>query len=162
MAADEHLSLDVDTTMLEEMMRSLPDAVARKAMRKALRAAGQEILNPMITLAPERTGTPTPKGDSLPPGVLKADLGTRIRLEEDGGSVFIGPSRDTAHVARWINDGWTLTGHKPGKKTIRDIPGKHFIEGAADEGAQRAVNAFTDTLMEEIQQATDQQGVSND
>jgi HK97 gp10 family phage protein len=140
------VTLEIDTRELEAALKALPKKVAKAKLQKALQLGGEVILEAMIANAPERTDEPTPDGDSLPPGVLKADLHTQVSSHEDGGSIKIGPSTITGHVARWVNNGWALTGHKPGKKQIKEIPGKHFIERAFDESAEKAVNAFLTAL----------------
>lgn len=147
--ADE-ITLNIDTTKLEAALKDLPEKLAKKAMRNALQAGGDVMLEAMIAAAPERTDEPTPESNSLPPGVLKADLHTEIKMSKGSARVKVGPSQITGHVARWINNGWVLTGHNPGKKEIREIPGTHFIERAFDESAQKAIDTAIQALSDAL------------
>ncbi len=119
-------------------------------MRAALQAAGNVLLEAQVEQAPERTDEETPDGTSLPPGILKADLHTEIQINgQSAPRVKVGPSQIAGHVTRWQNSGWNLTSRgksKSGRKVIRSIPGKHFIEAAFDESAESAVDAFVSTL----------------
>ncbi len=141
---------------------ALGEKLAKQALKRALQAAGNTMLEPMRELCPENTEGVGPDSDSLPPGVLKADLQTDIWTGNNGGNVRVGPSRDTGYVARWINNGWTLTSHgqKGGRHPIaraqgkpNPIPGTHFLEAAFDESIQNAINVFLDTLAAEIEAA---------
>jgi hypothetical protein len=139
------ISLHIETAKLEEQLNNLPEKIRSKYVKAALQTAGDIILQEMVAQAPERTDEPTPDSDSLPPGVLKADLHTQLK----GGAILIGPSEIAGPVARWIEKGWTVTGHgksKRGRKKIKAIPGKHFMSGAVDVAGEAAVNAFVESL----------------
>jgi HK97 gp10 family phage protein len=150
----DEFSISINTRELEEALKALPEKVAKKYMMKALQTAGNVLLDAMVSLAPERTDEKTPNGDSLPPGILKYDLHTQTILQDDGGKVRVGPSGIAGHVARWQNDGWMLTGHKPGKKRIHEVadqPGKFFMQRAFDESGEAALEAFTNDLADSIE-----------
>jgi hypothetical protein len=155
----DEFSVQIDTKDLEEKLKALPEAIAKRYMKTALEAAGEVILAPMVALAPERTDEPTPEGTGLPPGILKYDLHTQVILNDSGGKVRVGPSDVAGHVASWQNNGWMLTkggyrqsnSHKNGTgKALHEVPGKHFMEGAYDEAAEAALDTFIATLAEEL------------
>jgi len=108
----------------------------------------------MKQLAPERTDEATPEGNSLPQGILREDLHTQVIVSASGESrVKIGPTEIAGHVCRWVNNGWMLTSHgksKAGRKQIKQIPGKHFMEAAIDEAAQSAVDAMIQSLADSL------------
>jgi hypothetical protein len=153
--ADE-IELVVDTRELEAALRAVPDKLRGEAMRKALQAGGNVLLDAVFAHTPERTDEETPGSTALPPGVMKADMHTQIQMgsASQPPRIKVGPSSVTGHVARWQNDGYTLTkGHRESEKRknasrrqIKSIPGKHFIEAAFDESAQTAVDMFLAVL----------------
>ena len=146
------MEFKIDSKALDEALSKLPDKIQKQYVSKALQAAGDVILEAMVAKAPERTDEETPDSNSLPPGILKADLHTQVVIGTKGARVKVGPTDVAGHVARWQNNGWTLTSHKGkgGKKAIKDIPGKHFIEGALDEAGQAALDAMANSLGESI------------
>jgi hypothetical protein len=149
----EDADLIINTKALDEALSKLSDKVQKEFVTKALQAAGDVILQAMVTLAPERTDEQTPDSTSLPPGILRADLHTQIIVGSSGARVKIGPTEVAGHVARWQNNGWILTGHgksKGGRKRIKDISGKHFIEQATDEAGQAALDAAVASLTESL------------
>jgi hypothetical protein len=152
----DEFSISVDTRAMEQALIDLGEKVAKKALKTALQAAGDTMLEPMVELAPEHTEDVGSNSTSLPPGMLKADLHTDVMVSGSGGNVRVGPSMDTGHVARWINNGWTLTSHgkKRSRHAIRDIPGKHFLEAAFDESSEEALHVFLDVLSAEIAAAS--------
>ena len=150
----DDFTIDIDTKALDEMLAALPTKVQGKVMRDALQAAAEVILAPMKALAPERTDEETPDSTSLPPGIMKHDLTTQVQMgTQYPPRVKIGPTEIAGHVARWQNNGWTLTGHgasRKGRKQIKAIPGKHFMEGAFDEAGEAALETFIEKLGEGI------------
>ena len=144
------IELAVDTRELEAALAKLSTKVQTGIMRDALQAAGNVLLDAQVANAPERTDEEMPDSTALAPGMVKADLHTQIQL---GGAdrlprVKVGPSQLTGHVVRWQNDGYNLTTHrsKSGRKVIKAIPGKHFLEAAFDESAETAVDMFLAVL----------------
>jgi hypothetical protein len=149
----EDVDLILDTKALDAALSALPDKIQKQFVTKALEAAGVVILQSMVALAPERTDEDTPDSTSLPPGILKADLHSQVIIGGSGARVRVGPTEVAGHVARWQNNGWTLTSHgrsKAGRKKLRDIPGKHFIEAALDESGQAALDASVASLKESL------------
>jgi hypothetical protein len=153
------LQLNFDTSKFEAALRALPEQMSKNYVNSALQAGGDVILASMKELAPERTDEATPDGTSLPQGILREDLHTQVTVSSDGASrVKIGPTDIAGHVCRWQNNGWMLTSHgksKAGRKQIRQVPGKHFIEAAMDEAGQAAVDALVHSLAESLSLNTD-------
>ena len=142
--------LKIDTSKFDAKLAQLPLKVSGKIMRDALQAGGDVLLGTMKALAPERTDEPTPNSDSLPPGILREDLHTQVSVSAtQGARLRVGPTEIAGHVARWQNNGWMLTRKtKNGKKQIREIPGRFFMESSVDESGEAAVDAFVQKLAE--------------
>jgi hypothetical protein len=155
----DDIDLKTDTSQFDALLAKLPIKVAGKIVKDALQAGGDVIVTAMKALAPERTDEPMPDSTGLPPGILREDLHTQVTLgATQGANVKIGPSEIAGHVTRWQNNGWVLTGHgkgKRGRKAIKSIPGKHFMEAAVDEAGEAAVDAFVAKLAEGLASATD-------
>jgi hypothetical protein len=157
------IDLQIDTRAMDRALAALPQRLAKRSMRKALQAAGNVMLAPMVALAPERTDEPTPDSDSLPPGVLKADLTTQVGVSSSGGGyVKVGSTPDTGRVAHWQENGfeitkggWSREDKKTGKrlgpgKVIKRVEGKHFMLGAFDESSTAAVSTFCQVLGDDL------------
>lgn len=151
---EDGVELVVDTRELEAALRAMPRKFAGAAMREALQAGGDVLLEAIEAHAPERNDTETPGSDALPPGVLKADLHTEVVISTQyAPRVKVGPSPVTGHVARWQNNGFNLTTRgrsRASRKVIRAIPGLHFLEAGFDEAAETAVDVFCATLAEAV------------
>jgi hypothetical protein len=157
------IDISVDTRELDAALTALPKKLRGAIMAKALQLAGDVMLEAIVVNAPERTDEPTPEGDSLEPGILKADMHTEVVVPNSDGLVAngrgfssglprvkVGPSKIAGHVARWQNNGWNLTSHGKKGKVIRAIPGKHFLEAGFDESADRAIDVFLDSLWNDL------------
>ncbi len=146
----DDFSISIDTRDLEAKLSALPEKVQKKALQKALQAAGDVMLAAVVIHTPERTDEPTPDSTSLPPGILKADMHTQVTVNQTSGAVVkVGPTSIGGHVGRWQNNGWDLTvGGRKGKggKVIRQIPGKLFMEAAFDESSPTALSTFYESL----------------
>lgn len=149
------IDLKIDTSGFDAKLARLPVKLAGKIMRDALEASGDVLLGSMKALAPERTDEPTPDSNSLPSGILREDLHKQISVSAtQGARLRVGPTEIAGHVARWQNNGWMLTRKtKSGKKQIRQIPGKFFMEGAVDESGEAAVDAFAQALADGLTNA---------
>ena len=146
----DELEFKVDTRELDEALSKLPDKVQKRIVVNALQSAGEVMLAALKAHTPEQTDEPTPGSDALPPGILREDMHTQVTVSETKGArLRVGPTEIAGHVARWINNGWTLTLHN--KTKVRDIPGKHFIEAAFDETAQTALDVLTASIAEQLE-----------
>ena len=146
----DELEFKIDTSQLDAALAKLPDHVQTRVLKNALESAGDVILEAIKAHTPERTDEPTPGSNSLPEGILREDMHYQVTVSESKGArLRVGPTEIAGHVARWINNGWTLTKHDGTK--VRDIPGIHFIEAGTDEASQAALDALTDSIAEGIE-----------
>jgi hypothetical protein len=146
----EDFELKIDTSELDAALSKLPDKIQKRILTTALQSSGDVILAAIKAQTPERTDEETPDSNALPPGILREDMHTEVTVSETKGArLRVGPTEIAGHVARWQNNGWTLTSH--GGKKIKDIPGKHFIEAGFDESAQAALDVLTDALADGIE-----------
>jgi HK97 gp10 family phage protein len=138
---------------LDAKLKLLPEEIAKKLFRKALRESGRVIQKEVQSRAPVKVEDSGAKSNSLPPGALKADIKTRVSVspEKGGGSVSIGPGKKTAHVARWVENGHNIVGHKPNKKKSgKKTKARPFMRPALDASAQKAVETFAKVLGDAI------------
>jgi len=140
--------MKIDTAEMDKALSAMPAKFARKAAKGGLQVAGEVMLESMKALCPVRTeDTPqTPNSNALAPGVLKESLTTQVQFKKKfAPRVKVGAPSETFHVAWWIENGFDSV------KAKRHIDGKHFMSGAFDESAERAV----DVLVEELSTALD-------
>jgi hypothetical protein len=146
----DDFSFEIDTHELDDLLAQLPEKVAKENLTAALQASGEVMQDAIRTVTPMAQEMPTPDSNALPPGILREDI--QVDVNPSKQSVHVGPTEIAGHVARWINNGWTLTTHgkKRWRKQIKDIPGKHFMEAGFDSGAEPALQAFIEKLREKL------------
>lgn len=167
------LDLNIDTSQWEAMLAALPERVARRAAREALQAGGDVLLAAMKEECPERTDTPTPGSDALPPGVLKYSLTDQVVVGKvNNPRVKVGAPSVTSHVAGWIENGFDHYegGRKgyAGKRKYKGhakvgVKGKHidanpFMVRAFDSSIEAAVSATLESLGAALEQGADGSG----
>ena len=156
------ITFNIDTSKFEELLKAMPQRVARRAVRQALQAGGDVIREAMEAECPKRTDTPTPGSDALPPGILAADLTVQVIVgTRYNPTVKIGPTKDTSHVANWIENGFDHVegGRKrKGGKATKHIDANPFIQRAFDESAQAAVDALPSSLSTSLEQDLTSEG----
>jgi len=136
----------IEITGIDEVCRALtaaPRAAVPGALLKGLKASGQVLQDAIAARVPVKVGE------------LKADLGMTITLDSDfrGGVVEVGFSGQQGHVARFVEMGHKMIGHKPDKKDLGEVDAHPFMRPAADMVAEAAIDAFVDGVMEELAQA---------
>jgi len=137
--------MKLDTRELDEALAKLPAKFQGRIAKQALEAAGYVMVDAMKALCPVRTDEPTPGSDSLQPGVLQESLTTQVQMSKRyPPRVKVGPPSETAHIAWFIENGFDNVRAK------RHIEGKHFMAGAFDESAQRAVDVMLESLAEAL------------
>ena len=146
--------MQIQITGLEQVQTALKNAgpkLSRLAYLRALGAAGKVLQAEVQERAPVKTDL-REGGNSLPPGALKSDIQVQVSSTDQGGQVKVGPSPKTAHVAYWIEFGYTLTSHgqKKGRKAIKHIPARPFLRPARDTVGEAAIAAFQNTLIENL------------
>lgn len=158
--ADEGITVTFDTSKLVQALDAMPAKMARKHLRAGVKAGAQAILTRMQAKCPVAHESPGPKSTALGPGVLKASLRVALSTAKTSATAYIGAPEGTGNVAYWVEKGFDHTGHKrikrgrgrqlpPGAK-VRHIPGTHFMQGAADEGAGPAVDAMVAAIGESM------------
>jgi HK97 gp10 family phage protein len=135
---------DIEITGLQETIRNLgelEDKLAKQALRKALQAGVNVMGNAVMARTPVDTG------------LLKESVGTAVTVRSDGrsGIASVGFGRQ-GYVARMIEFGHRIVGHKPKKKdTGKHVPARPFIRPAFDASAEKAVDAFTAVIAAEVE-----------
>ncbi|HEV2324559.1 MAG TPA: hypothetical protein VGS10_11470 [Terracidiphilus sp.] len=157
---DEGIEVTFDTSKLVKALDAMPAKMQRKHLRAGVKAGAQPILKRMQAKCPVEHESPTPKSTALGPGVLKASLRVKITSGKNGVTAMIGAPEGTGHVAYWLEKGFDHTGHKrikrgrgrqlPPNAKVKHIPGTYFMQGAADEAAQQAVDAMVEAIAESI------------
>ncbi|HEY2467987.1 MAG TPA: hypothetical protein VGI45_09095 [Terracidiphilus sp.] len=134
--------LDIDMRDIVKAFDSLAPNIQRKVAKEALNKAGEIFtvaLETAIDATDKGTGDDNPQGDSLPKGFMRNDVVFNVK----GGTLEVGFSPLTAHVARWQDKGWTLT---HGDNKIKDIPPRDFSGKAFDAAAELALEAVVESL----------------
>lgn len=149
---------------LQEALDSLTGTQRKTIERKALRRVGKIVQKAVQEHAPIRPDLPS--GTALPIGALKDDIEYRIHLAtdpiDDNSIVTVTPGKKTAHAADWVENGHALVaggyskvdgkgGRRGPGKVIGHVQPHPFIRPAADSIEGEAVEAFQETLAEEIQ-----------
>jgi hypothetical protein len=131
---------------LRAALMELPQNLQKNAMRIAIQEAAKVMAQGVEAVAPLRTEYKSPNAD-FPPGALIDSIKARRRR---GTSTTVRSSVDMLFYGYFIEKGWTLTGHEPGKKVIRHIPGRPFVLPGFLATKDRAIKAFADVLREQI------------
>lgn len=146
---------------------------AKTARNTALIKAGRVLKAAIEDNAPVAALGPTADGTSLEPGELKANIG--MSLIEDGPNgayVSVGPNRNVAHIARWVEYGHRLVkggssklnkrGGYSGKGTqIGFVPAYPFIRPAGEVAGPEAVAVFKDEFAQQVNAAWSGRKVDN-
>lgn len=133
---------------LRVALRELPMQLQQNAMRIALQAAAKVLAQEVQAAAPVWAGYLSAKRQMKSPrGALRASVRARRRRARRGevrSEVYM------KFYGRYLERGWNLTGHKPGKKLIRKIGPRKFVEPAFLRAKDRAVEAFADVVRREL------------
>jgi hypothetical protein len=147
------------TEEISSWLERLPARFAKSALARGLAAAAVPIIADIADRTPEadedmRDENVTHLVDSLRTEILVRDDGA-------GGTARINFGK-RGYLALWLEFGWKLTGHQPGKKFIKDVPElgdtyltgsrRHFmrdgLEAAVDESITKFVISFSNSLDE--------------
>lgn len=128
----------------------LESAVAKKILRKALRAGATLPLKAAKTNAPVRTGalrrSLKVRAGRSRKGVIHVVMGT-------GKKWFVGPMYYSAFV---------VMGHKQGSKRLgnarKDIPPNTFMNDAYEATKEATIDAISETMLAEIEKTAQQLG----
>jgi len=146
-------------------MRSVGRYIREHAEEVAVREGGKVFQLAMVERTPELTGK-TPGSDSLAPGAMRADIKVRVVKDELGtAAAYIGPTKKTARVARWVEFGhrlvkggylkFTGSGMKMrGKgKQFGEVPAHPFLRPAYEASEQSAMEAVRESLRVSLAEA---------
>ena len=123
------------------LFKALPAKVSEKIQRKSMSKA--------IALIYLDVKAALPKG---PTGNLRKSLKRRIKLNKR--TLFLkGEITVSASHASWIENGFSLTGHKPDKKFIKQVPGRKILKLVFAKHANGIVDKFVEDLTEAAKEA---------
>jgi len=127
-----------------EKLRTLPENLAKKGLKKALVAGAEPIRNGMINRVRRgwhvwRNGNGEGKGRSRDFGFTADHIGVTVQIHGDNlsGAARVGPVKK-AFWAMFLEFGTSK---------MRALP---FVRPSFDENKERAVNAFVDSLRETL------------
>jgi HK97 gp10 family phage protein len=140
----------ITVTGLGEVQRALAEAprlIVANAYLKALQAAANVIEQEVAIRTPERDEGSRNEDDAhLIDGLMTAvELDSQFR----GGVAMVGFGKQ-GHKAMWVEFGHRMVGHKPGKKQLGQVAARPFMRPAADASANKAIEAFADSLAESL------------
>jgi HK97 gp10 family phage protein len=166
---EDGFSIDVlGLPALHAKLADMSTKALERATRKALRE-GAAIVQQAVT---ERAQEKDTTGGVLPDGALKSDIVVRLKQGKDDGIIraYIGPDKDTAYVARWVEYGhrmirggrsrlYKLTGKVKGPgRHVGDIPAHPFIRPGWEASRSQAADVIQKTLVSEIEKAWKKKG----
>jgi HK97 gp10 family phage protein len=151
---------------LNSQLEAFGAKVSSTVLKKAVRAAGEIVLEEARMQAPVKEGT----GGILPPGGVKVLLKSKVSVHENGVSATILPTGKAVPVVRWLEEGHRMVrGGKrargkngwmnKGGEVIGQVDPHPFLAGSLDASASQAVETFVETLKKEIESVPlDKQG----
>jgi HK97 gp10 family phage protein len=146
------MPLEINVTGLEAAcgaLDSLPDDIAKKALRKALDASMVPVLETMGPNIPVETSD------------LKAHLKATVRINSNtkSGTATIGFGQ-AGWKARLVEYGHREIGHEPNKTDLgKTVPAHPFMRPALEQAADAAVQAFADSILESFETEMSKGGI---
>lgn len=127
----------------DKALKDLDVAVAKRIIRKGLRAGAKDVLNAARADAPQRSGAIKRnikiRGGGTKNGVVKLNIG--VGAKDFQGKTFYA--------------GFVLYGHKVGSRKLGDartaVPANNFLERAYESSGQQAVETTTEAWKELIE-----------
>lgn len=143
----------VDIQGVEELCKyidGMPTQSIKRAISKGLVAGAQPIFKAIENRTPVNySGI----GGAIKPGALKKGLLTDVAIRQDGtgGSLTIGFKKSVAFVARFIEFGHRIVGHKPLKKdTGKTFSPRPFVRPALSASQDEALTEFTEAVRQSL------------
>lgn len=147
---------------LQATLASLTKEQRLKITKKALRRVGAIVQEAIEKQAPIRPDLPS--GTALPIGALKKDVHFKVRVSDDPNTesiVTVFPGKKTEHAADWVENGHVLVrggyskadgkgGRRGPGKVIGHVQPHPYIRVAADSVEEKAIDAFLETMADEI------------
>jgi len=130
-----------------DALTRLPGLMVAHCFQKALRSAAEVIVAEIQAR--------TPIGDDIwnfDEPKLRDSLVTEITLDSEfrGGIAEIGFGK-VGYRALWVEYGHEMVGHRPDKKKLGFVDAHPFIRPAFDACENRAIDAFVDTFVQEME-----------
>lgn len=147
----------------QKMLQLLEERVARKGVRKALRV-GAEVMKDAIVEVTPVLDKKTARSTSLEPGALKEDIAVRMATVDGQPVAYVGPGKDTARVARWVEYGHRMVSggyskvvgkgrvRGPGKARTEDVPAHPFIRPAYEATKDAATKAIAAEVANQVKE----------
>ncbi len=143
--ADDLVVQGLDATL--KMLDELPREIVMRAWLKALLAGAKVIEEYLNTYTPEYDGN---RDENIPRLADSIVINLTLDSGARGGIATIGWGGNMAHIARWVEYGHLLIGHKPDMKYLKTIPPNPFIKQAANAAYEATVQAFQDALVQTL------------
>jgi HK97 gp10 family phage protein len=141
---------------VQRMLAEAPKIVVANGFLKALSAGANVFADELETSTPEKAED---TGGLLDKGVLRESITIEVELDSQsrGGSADISFGKN-GFVAKWVEFGHRMLGHKDktGEKKVlgsvegTTVPPHPFVRPAFDAAADRAVEAFTNSIEETV------------
>lgn len=141
---------------VRRMLQAAPRLIVARAFLRALSAGANVIADELEARTPVKAED---TGGVLDKGVLRESVMIAIEIDSDlrGGRAEVGFGKN-GFVANWLEYGHRMMEH--GKKIPRAnrkligsgfVPARPFMRPAAAASADRAIEAFSEALVEELQ-----------
>lgn len=139
---------------VQRMLSDAPKTIVASGFLKAL-SAGANVFADELELK-----TPVKKADTgglLDKGVLRESIAIDVELDSQfrGGSADVHFGKN-GFIANFVEFGHRMIGHKSGGKKVlgsveaTSVPPYPFVRPAFDAGANRAIEAFTNSIIETV------------
>lgn len=124
---------------VQQMLKEAPREVVAGGFLKALQAGANVIKTEVAARTPVDTGN------------MRSALLSEITIDADfrGGMAEIGFGKE-GHKANFVEYGHRMIGHKPSKKDEGMVQPHPFMRPAAAVAADAAIEAFAETLVDEL------------
>lgn len=132
-----------------QALESAPKELIPGALLAGLKAASAVIQPAIAARIPRRV---LRKGGDAHYPALAADLDHAITLDDNfrGGLAEVGFGKQ-GYVARLVEYGHRMVGHKPKKKVLGTVETHPFMRPAAEVSEEAAVDAFTEAFLAELE-----------
>lgn len=135
---------------LQYKLDSLQSGVRQRIVQAGLQAAADVFANALRAAAPVRTT----RGER-PPGELRDSVATKVTVAPNGseGTARIG-FEHLGQLAHWLEFGHNIkSGKGASSKTVGYAKPHPFVRAAADAARTAALQAFVDTVKEQLKEA---------
>lgn len=133
---------------VQEMLATAPKEIVARGYLRALQAGADVIADEVEVRTPIKAED---TGGMLDKGVLRESLMIQVTLDSQfrGGVAEVGFGKNGV-VANWVEYGHRMVGHAPGKKEKGVVPPHPFMRPAADASADRAIEAFANSIAQTV------------